>query len=226
MFPGRCVPAGLSNVKHLLLRKTDVLKTSIFSKKKLIKCTSFEEQKGTRHIRGKAFFGIIVFSRLSLISFNLFFSGDKRLLSEFLREWGWFHGHNERFPKYLGYKLKFQKSETPFADERATITRTWTFSCHWKILFCLRKKRPENAFVTLTVNYRKIVQKNNLCHSKQPSVIVIYYSVLYCTILFCTILSLSNILFSNIWSYSVIGCFDWRIGVFQQTVVRVYYILK
>ena len=113
MFPGRCVPAGLSNVKHLLLRKTDVLKTSIFSKKKLIKCSSFEEQKGTRYIRGKAFFGIIVFSRLSLISFNLFFSGDKRLLSEFLREWGWFHGHNERFPKYLGYKLKFQKSETP-----------------------------------------------------------------------------------------------------------------
>ena len=24
----------------------------------------------------------------------------------------------------------------------------------------------------------------------------------------------------------VMGCFDWKIGVFRQTVVRVYYILK
>ena len=42
-------------------------------------------------------------------------------------------------------------------------------SCHWKSLapFCLPKKRPENAFLTLRVNYRKIEQKNKLCHSKQ-----------------------------------------------------------
>ena len=34
-------------------------------------------------------------------------------------------------------------------------------SCHWKTLisFCLQKKRPENALLILTVNYRKIVQK-------------------------------------------------------------------
>ena len=33
--------------------------------------------------------------------------------------------------------------------------------CHRKTLapFCLRKKSPENAFLTLTVNYRKVVQK-------------------------------------------------------------------
>ena len=24
----------------------------------------------------------------------------------------------------------------------------------------------------------------------------------------------------NIWCYLVIGCFDWKIGVFQQTVVK------
>ena len=35
-----------------------------------------------------------------------------------------------------------------------------------------------------------------------------------------------NWLFNDIWSYLVIGCFDWKIGVFQQTVVRFYYILK
>ena len=34
-------------------------------------------------------------------------------------------------------------------------------SCHWKTLisFCLQKKRPENALLILTVNYRKMVQK-------------------------------------------------------------------
>ena len=41
------------NVKHLLLRKTDVLKTSIFSERILKKCTSFEGQQGRRYIRGK-----------------------------------------------------------------------------------------------------------------------------------------------------------------------------
>ena len=41
--------------------------------------------------------------------------------------------------------------------------------CHWKTLvpFCLQKERPENALLTLTVNYRKIVQKNKLRHSKR-----------------------------------------------------------
>ena len=37
-------------------------------------------------------------------------------------------------------------------------------SCHWKALapFFLRKKRQENALLTLTVNYRKIVQKKSI----------------------------------------------------------------
>ena len=54
-------------------------------------------------------------------------------------------------------------------DERAVITTTSISSCHWKTLvpICLRKERPENAFLTLTVNYRKIVQQNKLCHSIQ-----------------------------------------------------------
>ena len=52
-------------VKHLLLRKTDVLKTSILSERKFEECTFFEEQKGTRYIRGNVYCGIIVFSCLS-----------------------------------------------------------------------------------------------------------------------------------------------------------------
>ena len=35
-----------------------------------------------------------------------------------------------------------------------------------------------------------------------------------------------NWLFNYIWCYLFIACCDWGIGVFQQTVVRVYYILK
>ena len=35
-----------------------------------------------------------------------------------------------------------------------------------------------------------------------------------------------NWLFNDIWCYLVIACFDWKIVVFQKTVVRVYYILK
>ena len=39
-------------------------------------------------------------------------------------------------------------------------------SCHWKTLapFCLQKKTPENAFLTLTVNYRRIIQKEGAGH--------------------------------------------------------------
>ena len=34
----------------------------------------------------------------------------------------------------------------------------------------LRKKRPKKAFLTLIVNYRKIVQKNKLCRPKQQQI--------------------------------------------------------
>ena len=47
-----------------------------------------------------------------------------------------------------------------FVDER--ITTTLASSYHWKtlVLFCFREKIAEKAFLTLKVNYRKIVRKN------------------------------------------------------------------
>ena len=69
-----------------------------------------------------------------------------------------------------------------FVDERAMITLTLISSCHWKTLVpsCLRKKRPENAYLTLIVNYRKIEQKNKLCHPKQQKIgYFILYDVIY-----------------------------------------------
>ena len=68
--------------KLLLLRKTDVLQT------------------GWKKISPKENLSL-VYKTVSQISFKLFCSGNKTLLSEFLWKWGWFHGHNERFQKYF-----------------------------------------------------------------------------------------------------------------------------
>ena len=54
-----------TNVRHLLLRKTVVPQTSIFSERKLKEMYDFEEQKVTRYILGKVYIGIIVSSCLS-----------------------------------------------------------------------------------------------------------------------------------------------------------------
>ena len=83
------------------------------------KCTSFEEQKDTRYIRGNVYFDIIVFSCLwstkSCLEFrNLFRSRGKGVLTDFNRKWGWFHGRDVLFPKNLGWRWKFQKTETVF----------------------------------------------------------------------------------------------------------------
>ena len=59
-------------------------------------------------------------------------------------------------------------------------------------------KRPENEFLTLIVNYCK--------NGTEKQIMLLKTTV--------------NCLFNDKWCYLVIGCFDWKIGVFQQTVVR------
>ena len=135
------------------------------------KCTSFEEQKGTRYIREN----IIVFSYLSATKLCLRF-----LLNCFVREIKGFYqsslGNEVDFgdimnvsPNILAKNQNFKKLRDSFVDERALIRTTLISSCHWKTLvpFCLRKKRPENTFSTIIVNYHKSIQTNKLCHSKQ-----------------------------------------------------------
>ena len=59
----RLINKGMSNIYY-----SDQLtfsKLSFSRKENLKKCTSFEEQKGTKYIRGNIYFGIIVFSCLS-----------------------------------------------------------------------------------------------------------------------------------------------------------------
>ena len=71
--------------KHILLRKTDVLKTcwkSKFIGKKICRSALALKSKKGQDIFGKTF---ILHNYLQL-SFKLFCSGDKRPLSEFLRK--------------------------------------------------------------------------------------------------------------------------------------------
>ena len=102
---------------------------------------------------------------VSQISFNLFCSGDKSLSSELLRKRGWFQGQNERFSRYLGWKLKFQKTETQFCRWKSTdnndinIFLLLESSCTF--FACDRKDLK-----ILIANCCKIVQKNKLTHPK------------------------------------------------------------
>ena len=136
-------------------------KPGFYRKENLKKCTSFEEQKGTRYIRGNVYFGIIIFGCLSSTKSCLRF-----LLICFNREIKGF------YQSPLAKNLNLKKLRHDFVDERAMITTTLISSYHWKILvpFFLRKIKLENAFLTLTVNYRKIVQKDKLCHPKQQQI--------------------------------------------------------
>ena len=149
------------------MRKLEILKTygkRISRKENLKKCTRFGEQKSSRYIQGNIYFGITPFSCLSSAKVCLRF----RLIC-FIREIKGFYqssvGH-EVDPQISW--LKFQLRHA-FVDEGPLITTTLTSSCHWKTLelFCLRKKRPEHAFLILIVNYLKIARKNILCHPKQ-----------------------------------------------------------
>ena len=143
-------------------------------KKKLKTCTNFEEQKGTKYIWRNVYFGIIVFSCLSSTKPCLRF-----LLICFDQEIKGFYqstlGNEVDFtdimnisPNILAKNQNFKKLRHGFVDKRTISTMALTSSCHWKTLvtFWFWKKIPENASLTLMVNYRKIVQKNKLYHSK------------------------------------------------------------
>ena len=78
------------------MRKTNVLKSSIFWIENLKKCSSFKEQKGTRYIPGNVYFGIIIFSCLSSTNLCL-----KFLLIYFAR---WIKGF---YQSCLGNKVDF-----------------------------------------------------------------------------------------------------------------------
>ena len=95
----------------------------------------------------------LVYETVSQISFNLFSSGDKRLLSELLRKWHWFNELNQHFPKYLEWKLKFQNTETHF--------------CRWKsndqknINIFLSLENPCFFLLAEEKTWRRVFNTNN-----------------------------------------------------------------
>ena len=150
-------------------------KLQFSGKENLYKCTSFEEQKRKRYIWGNVYFVIFLFSCLLSTNPCLRF-----LLICFAWEIKGFYqsslGNEVDFrdimnvsPNILAKNWNFKKLRHNFLDERAVITTTSTSSCHWETLvsFCLQKKRPEKAFLILSVNYWKLVQESKLRHSKQ-----------------------------------------------------------
>ena len=137
-------------------------------KESLKKCPNLEEQKGTSYIRGNVYTSF-VYKTMSQISFKLFCSRDKRLLSESFGNEVDFRDITNVSLNILAKNQNFKKLRHGFVDERAVIKTILMSSCHWKILvpFCLRKRRLKNPLLTLTVNYFKIIQQNKLCHWKQ-----------------------------------------------------------
>ena len=124
-------------------KKPTFSKLRFSRKENLKKCTSFEEQKGIRYIPRNAYIGIIVFSKLSSTKPCLRF-----LLNCFVRE-------------IKGFYQRSFRNEVDFRDTMIVflnISKT--------------QRRPENTLLTLTVIYRKIVQKNKLCHSNNSKLAI------------------------------------------------------
>ena len=121
------------------------------------------------YIRGNVYFGITVFSCLS---------STKSCLEFVLICFDWeIKGF---YQSSLGNEVDFTNimNVSPnilrhgFVDKNGInifLSPEKTSFCHRKtlVLFCFRMKGPENAYLTITVNYRTVVQKNKLWHSKQ-----------------------------------------------------------
>ena len=137
--------------KHLLLRETDVLKIcrkSKFLGKKIwrnalaLKSKKVQGNSGIRLFWHYYLQLSFVYKTMFQISFKLFCSGDKRLLSEFLRKWGWFHGHNVS-PNILAKNQNFKKLRHGFVDERAMITTTLISSVTGKPMYLFACERKD-----------------------------------------------------------------------------------
>ena len=115
--------------------------------------------------------------------FYLLCSGDKMPLPEFLRKWGWFHEHNERFPKYLSQKLKFQKTETKFCG--------WKSSDYNNINIFLSLENPFAFLLAKGKTRRRVFNTNSkLSQNRTEKEIMPFKTIV-------------NLLFTDIWRYLV-----------------------
>ena len=120
-------------------------------KENLKKYTSFEEQKGTRHIWENIYFGIIIFgcrsSTRPCLRFllNCFVWEIKGFYQSSLGNDVDFRDIMNVYPNILAKNQNFRKLRQGFVNEGALIKATLVSSCHWKTLVPFFK-RPENAY--------------------------------------------------------------------------------
>ena len=135
---------------------------------------------------------------VSKISLKLFCSGDERLLPEFLRKWVWFQRHSERFPIYPGYRTEERFCRWKSTDNNINIIHSLENPC----TFFLKKEKTWKRIFNTNSEFSQNHTEKQIMPSKTKI----------------------NWLFNFIWCLFT-ACFDWKVGFFQQAIVRVYYIL-
>ena len=117
----------------------------------------------------------------SRICFHLFSSSIKSFLSDFTRKWAWFHGYEVHFPKNLGLRLNFQKTEAWFCGWRSNDYNNINIfqSLETPYTLLLAKEKTWKRIFKPTANGLKTIQKNNSCHPKQQYIdcLMIYYAI-------------------------------------------------
>ena len=162
--------------KRLLLRTTDVLKIcqkGKFLGKKIWNALALKSSK-VQGIFEKMliwhYYLQLCFVYKTVLRFllNWFVREIKEFYQSSLRNEVDFRDIMNVSPNILAKNQNFKKLRLCSVDESVLITTALISPSHCKtlVLFCLRKKRPGNAFLTIIVNYRKIVQKNKW-YSKQ-----------------------------------------------------------
>ena len=158
-------------------------KTRFSCKEDSKKCTCFEELKGTRYIQGNVYFEIIVFSSLSPTDLRLefvfiCFTRALKAFYQISRGNGLDFMH---FPKNLGLRLNFQKTESWFCGWRSNecnnINIFQSLETAYRLL--LAKEKTWKRIFKPTANGPKTIQKNNSCHPKQQYIdcLMIYYAI-------------------------------------------------
>ena len=208
-------------MSNILLRKTDVLKTfrkRTFLGKKIWRNVLALKSKKVQDIFRKTFiFGIVVFI-LSSAVFCL-----QNCLRFLLICFAW--DIKGFYPSSLGNEVDSKDMSNVSPN---ILAKNWNFKKlrhgRWKS----NDNNNINIFLSLENRYNFLLSKK-LAKEKTWKGIFNANSELSQNLTEKQILPSKptiNGLFNYMWCYLVIACFDWKIGIFQQTVVKVYYILN
>ena len=136
-----------------------------------------------------------VYKTVSQISFNLFCLGDKRLLLDFIRKYGWFQGHNEHFPIYLDLRLKFQKTDTWFCRWKSTDNNDINIllSLENSCTIFLTKEKTWKCIFNINSESLQTHTEKKLWHSKTT---IICYLMIY-DVIYSLLVLIEKVAFSN-----------------------------